>query len=64
MNFSIFKDRKFLLGMISTFVFNLIGLILVAITENDYWIVCIIISYILLFLSIQRAAKLYKKKDW
>ncbi|WP_117161742.1 hypothetical protein [Paraliobacillus sp. X-1268] len=62
MNLSIFKDSKFSIGIISSFILSLIAVITAATLDNEYWVVFIVPSYILLFLSIRRADKLYKEK--
>ena len=62
MNLSIFKDSKFSIGIISSFILSLIAVITAATIENEYWVVFIVLSYILLFFSIRRADKLYREK--
>ncbi|MFD1848861.1 hypothetical protein [Oceanobacillus bengalensis] len=62
MNLSIFKDSKFSIGIVSSFILSLIAVITAATIENEYWVVFIVLSYILLFFSIRRADKLYREK--
>ena len=62
MDLSIFRDSKFFIGIISSFILSLIAVITAATIEKEYWVVFIVFSYILLFFSIRRADKLYREK--
>ncbi|MFC4022360.1 damage-inducible protein DinB [Oceanobacillus longus] len=62
MNLSVFKDSKFTIGMIFSFVLTLIAVITAATIENKNWVIFIVLSYIILFFSIQRVDKLYREK--
>ncbi|SES07425.1 hypothetical protein [Psychrobacillus sp. OK032] len=62
MNLSIFKDSKFSIGIISSFILSLIAVITATTIENEYWVVFIILSNVLLFFSIRRADRLYREK--
>ena len=62
MNWSVLKDLKSIIGFITSSLLAVVGVVL-AINNNSYWVVFVVLSIMLSFFSIRRADKLYKQNN-
>ncbi|MDR7080681.1 hypothetical protein J2Y03_005772 [Neobacillus niacini] len=62
MNWSVLKDLKTIIGFITSSLLAVVGVVL-AINNNSYWVVFVVLSIMLSFFSIRRADKLYKQNN-
>lgn len=54
MNKKLFEDKKVLIGFSLSFLLSIIATILAA-NDIGYWVVCVVLAFILLFASINKA---------
>lgn len=59
LNWTVLKDKKWLVFQ-SASTFSAIIALVLAIDNNTYWALFVALSMLLMFLSLNRAAKIYK----
>ncbi|MFD2640232.1 hypothetical protein [Piscibacillus salipiscarius] len=57
MNWAALKDVKTVAGLILSILTAALGVVL-AVSENNFWVLCVVLSFIISFLSIRRADQL------
>ncbi|RLL48451.1 hypothetical protein D8M04_04100 [Oceanobacillus piezotolerans] len=62
MNWSVLKDLKTMLGFITSILSGIIAIVL-AVNNNDLWVLLVIVTLILMILSVFRADKMYRGRN-
>ncbi|AHK41680.1 conserved domain protein [Bacillus anthracis] len=61
MNWLMLKDSKTMSGFVLAILLSILSVVL-AVKGSDYWLVLIVLTSVLTFLSVNRADKIYKAR--